>query len=218
MELVELKINVFSDQLASASPAPGGGSVAALCGALASALCRMTANLTIGKKKYHAAEAAMKTVEKQAADLQSRLMELVDEDTMAYNNVVRAFGLPKATGMEKKKRTDAVQAALKQAAAVPLSTFEHAAAVLSLVETAVSQGNPNCITDAGVAAELVGCAAQGAAYNVFINLMDIKDPSFVSSTRSAVFQKLKTVQETIAGIRTVIAAKIEMEPLLHHEQ
>ncbi len=211
MNLIELDIKKFSNEVASASPAPGGGSIAALCGTLGSALCQMVANLTMGKKKYHDVETQMLDVKEKSGTLRKSLLKLIDEDTLSYNGVLEAFKLPKINDDEKKIRFHAIQDALKDAAKVPFSTLEAAASAMPLVEFVVNKGNPNCITDAGVAAELINSAVQGAAYNVFINLMDIKDEKFCIEMKQKVLDIQKDTQQRSKQIRTIVERSIQME-------
>ncbi len=211
MNLIDLDIKKFSNEVASSSPAPGGGSIAALCGTLGAALCQMVANLTVGKKKYQAVEIQMLEVKAKSEILHQTLIQLIDEDTHSYNGVLNSFRLPKSNEDEKKDRSIAIQLALKEAAKVPLSTLEAAALAMPLVEFVVDKGNPNCITDAGVAAELINSAVQGAAYNVFINLMDIKDEPFCIEMKKKVLAIQKNVRKQSEQIRTIVERSIQME-------
>ncbi len=180
-KLSEKPLAAFTRELAGDSPAPGGGSAAALAGCLAGALCAMVSRLTLGRDKYEDAAEEMQTVRGRADELWARLLELVDEDAAAYNKVAAAFRLPKDTGEEKAARARAVQDAFKTAAAAPLETLKATAELCDLCRLVVEKGNPNCITDAGVSAQLIRAAAKGAAYNVRINLSSIKDEEFRGS-------------------------------------
>ena len=211
MKLTDLTVKRFMDELSSSSPAPGGGSVAALCGALGAALCRMVSNLTIGKKKHADAETVMRDIEKRSQIICSQLLKLVDEDTDSYTRVVDAFQLPKDTPEQVKARGDAIQDALKAASDVPFRTLEQSAAAMPLIQAAISRGNPNCITDAGVAAELILTAARGAAYNVCINLMDIRDQAFVSDLKEKTARILTSVQTDTRAARHLLENTINLE-------
>ncbi len=212
MSLIDLSITEFTQELASSSPAPGGGSVAALCGALGAALCQMTAGLTLGKKKYEAVSFVMEDLKKTSEILQKKLLAQVNEDTLVYNKVVDAYKLPKTSPAEIDLRTRAIQDALKQAAQTPYETLETSASIFPLVEAAIKMGNPNCITDAGVAAELVLAAVQGAAYNVCVNLMDIHDKVFANDLRKKSMLIQQDIQKRVHEIRKTIEEKIKMEP------
>ncbi len=177
--LASSKISSFLSELSSSSPAPGGGSVAALSGALAAALDSMVCQLTLGKKKYEDVQDEISDMSHQIKKLQRRLTELIDEDTNAFNDVMAAFKMPKATEKEKKKRSEAIQKGYKKAAEIPLETAKTAKNVLHLSIDVAKKGNKNSITDAGVAALLGYTAVHAAALNVEINLGSIKDIDFV---------------------------------------
>ncbi len=195
MTLNQLTIQDFVKELASDSPAPGGGSIAALCGALGAALTAMVTNLTIGKEKYKPTWDELKMVQAKANLLSPQFLELVQRDTDAYNDVVAAFRLPKTTDAERMSRQDAVQAAMKLAAAVPLVTLQAAFNLIKLALTAINRGNPNAVTDAGAAVQMAKASATIAAYNVRINLPGIKDTSFVASTTKEVERILQQIDE-----------------------
>ena len=177
--LASSKISSFLSELSSSSPAPGGGSVAALSGSLAAALDSMVCQLTLGKKKYEDVQDEISDMSHQIKKLQRRLTELIDEDTNAFNDVMTAFKMPKATEKEKKKRSEAIQKGYKKAAEIPLETAKTAKKVLHLSIDVAKKGNKNSITDAGVAALLGYTAVHAAALNVEINLGSIKDTDFV---------------------------------------
>lgn len=174
--MLEMTVREFLSALASDAPAPGGGSAAALAGALAAALTAMVANLTRGKEKFAGVEAKMSALADQAAELRDGLAQLVEEDTAAFNRVMAALRQPKDTPEAKAAREAAIQAALAAAAEVPLRTAEAAVSVLGLAQEAATYGNPAAASDAGVAALLARAAVEGAALNVDINLASLKDP------------------------------------------
>ncbi len=180
MKLVDLSLEEFARELGGDSPAPGGGSVAALAGALGAALCAMVASLTVGRKKYQDAWEDMENVRTRADDLSARLLSLVDKDTAAYSRVTAAFKLPKDDESQKEARKQALQAAFTEAASVPLETLRAVSQLAALAKTALDKGNTNCITDAGVAVQLMRAAANGAAYNVRINLGSLADESLAA--------------------------------------
>ncbi len=179
MKLTEQSITAFLNDLASSSPAPGGGSVAALAGALGSALTSMVCNLTIGKKKYQAVEGEMKKILRQSEELRSSFAVLVEEDTRAFTKVMEAYSLPKETEDQKALRAAAVQEATKEAALVPLRVMKHVIDALALAKAVAEKGNVNSISDAGVSALMLYAAAESAALNVRINLSVITDAEFV---------------------------------------
>lgn len=184
MQLIDLSIKQFCEQLASDSPAPGGGSVAALAGALSVALCTMVTRLTIGKKKYEHVGSHMAAIRDQAETLLKDLLILVDKDTDAYNQVMAAYRLPRDGEDEKSARQIAIETANKEAARVPLSTLRTVAKLIPITSAVIKDGNANCITDAGVAVQLIRTAALGATYNVKINLDGISDADFIASVKA----------------------------------
>lgn len=182
--LMELSAAAFVDEVSSESPAPGGGSVAALAGSLAAALAAMVANLTVGKKGYEASWEAMSDLAVRAQALKARLMRAVDEDTNAFNAVMEAMKLPKKTPTEIAARDAALLAGYKAAVAVPLETARACVEAARLAKEAVA-GNKNSASDAGVAALMAKAGAHGAALNVLINLGSIADPAYVAEMKKA---------------------------------
>lgn len=179
-------VSEFLDELASSSPAPGGGSVAALSGVLGTALTSMVCRLTIGKKKYADVQTEMEATLRRSEALRASLSELIEKDAEAFNAVMQAFSLPKESEEEQHTRSVAIQAATKNASLVPLKVMELCAEVLPLTKTVAERGNVNSISDAGVAALMLQSACSAAALNVWINLGTLKDESFVQQTRGKV--------------------------------
>jgi glutamate formiminotransferase/formiminotetrahydrofolate cyclodeaminase len=163
-------VSAFAAAVASAVPAPGGGSVAAHVGALGAALAQMVAGLTVGRKKYVAVEPEMKELALKAAALGVELQKLVERDAKAYEAVTVAYKLPKDTDEEARIRADAIDGALIYAAQVPLETARACAKVAELAAAAADRGNTNAASDAGVAALIAEAACRGAVYNVRINV------------------------------------------------
>ena len=160
----------FVASVAAPTPAPGGGSVAALAGALAAALAQMVAGLTVGKKKYAAVESEMKEIALQAASLVNEFTALAPRDAAAYSAVMAAYKLPADKPEDAAKKDDAVTHALLAAAEVPLDTARACVRVLDLAAAVAARGNTNAVSDAGVAALLGQAACRGAVYNVRINV------------------------------------------------
>ena len=206
--LTEKTIAKFLDELASNSPAPGGGSVAALSGALGAALTTMVCNLTIGKKKYVDIEAEMKSVVRQSEHLRQTFTALIDRDTNAFNKVMEAFGLPKESEQQKALRSAAIEAATKEAALVPLEVMKHVIDALALAEVVADKGNVNSASDAGVSALMLHAAAEGAALNVQINLGGIKDTDFVGWKTDEVASLVKTSRMNTEEILDIVRKKI----------
>lgn len=183
--LMAMTASAFVDEVSSESPAPGGGSVAALAGSLGAALAAMVANLTVGKKGYEASWDAMSDLAVSAQAVKDRLVRAVDEDTDAFNAVMEAMKLPKASAEEKAAREAALQAGYRTAIEVPLSTAKACIDALELALRSVA-GNANSASDAGVAALMARAGAHGACLNVLINLGSVTDPAWVSSMKAEV--------------------------------
>ena len=178
MLLQEHTIKQFTEVLASEAPAPGGGSVAALNGALAAALIGMVGSLTVGKEKYKEFHAEIQGIMAAAKTLQDKLLSGIDEDTDAYNKVSAVFAMPKDTSEEKAARSEAMQAALKGAALTPLQTMKNSLECLKLLKAAYGKTNPSCESDFGVASLCALASVRSAWLNVKINLEGIKDETF----------------------------------------
>ncbi len=182
-------VDDFLEALASPSPTPGGGSVAALCGALSVALSRMVSSLAVGKEGYEAVQADLRDLEGRAKALQGRLVGLADEDARAYDSVIAAMRLPKKTDAERAARVEAMQAAYRHATEVPLETMQSCAEALELALLAAQKGNRRAITDAGVAALTAEAGLRAASLNVRINLSALKDNEF----RARVEEKMPAI-------------------------
>ena len=198
----------FYDEVASSSPAPGGGSVAASAGALGASLAAMVCRLTVGKKQYAAVKDELSEVRDRADELRQELEELVETDKEAFNEVMVAFKLPKSTDEEIATRDAAIEKGNKGAASVPLTVMKKSVEVLSLARTVAAKGNENSITDAGVAGLMAEAAVEGAAYNVRINLTSINDRSFAGELTGEV-KRLMEEAKTIANeIRKLVESKL----------
>ena len=183
--LMSMTASRFVDEVSTESPAPGGGSVAALMGSLGAALATMVANLTVGKKGYEGAWADLAAMAERGQALKDRLARAVDEDTDAFNRVMEAMRLPKGTPEQQAERSRAVDAANKAAADVPLQTARLCLEAIELADLAAKQGNRNSASDAGVAALASRAGVEGAALNVRINLAGIADEAFKASAATA---------------------------------
>ncbi len=184
MKLTDKPVTNFLDELASNAPAPGGGSVAALGGALGAALVSMVCNLTLGKKGYDAVQDDIQDLLAQSEALRAELTNLLEEDVKVYTAYSVAAKLPRSTDEEKAERTKAVQAALKNATMVPMRIAETAVKVMDLCMPTAEKGNKWAVSDAGVAVLMAEAALRSAALNVLINLGSIKDEDFVAEKRT----------------------------------
>ena len=176
--LADLTVKDFLDKVAGNDPVPGGGSIAALGGALASALATMVTRLTIGKKGYEASEEVMQHAQTLTTRFQKEFIALIDKDSEAYDEVFACFKLPKATDEEKAARSAAIQEATKYAALVPMQVARNAYELMSVIADVARLGNRNAVTDACVAMMSARTAVLGALLNVRINLGSIKDKIF----------------------------------------
>ncbi len=188
--LSEMRLSEFVDELASSSPAPGGGSVAAVSGALGSALVSMVCRLTIGKKGYELVQDDMQKVMNQSDDLHKNLVVLIDQDTDAFNRLMAAFKLPKGNEAEAVQRSKIIQAAYMKAVDIPLTIAENCLMVLQLTDQIKNKGNKNAISDIGVAAQSSYAGLESALMNVSINLGSIKDQEY-NTACSLKIQKLR---------------------------
>jgi formiminotetrahydrofolate cyclodeaminase len=206
--LVKKTVASFLDELASSSPAPGGGSVAALAGAVGSALTSMVCNLTIGKKRYAEVEQDMKRVLIQAEDLRVKFTMLIEKDTEAFKKVMEAFSLPKDTEPQIALRRVATQEATKEATLVPLEVMKHCIDAMALAQEVAANGNPNSVSDAGVSALMLNAACEGAALNVKINLNSLADTDFVGWKSEEVDSLLKTTRMMLEETMEIVGEKI----------
>ncbi len=192
--LRHLRLDQFADELSSDSPAPGGGSVAALCGALSASLSAMVANLTHGKKGFEHLNSEMDDIAVRAQQLKEGFLKAIDADTQAFNKIGAARRMAKDTDEAKQLRDQAIEDANKEATIVPFSVVCLALEALMLADLVATKGNPNTLSDAGVAGMTARSAGEAACYNVLINLPSIKDKDF----RESIAKRCET---TIAEIR-----------------
>lgn len=184
--LMELSVREYNDKLASGEATPGGGSASALAGANAAALIGMFCRLTTGRKKFESVHDKMHEILVHVDGARERLLELANWDAKAYSLVVEAYSLPKNTPEEELVRKEAVEDAVKGAARVPLEVCAWAEKLLSMSQLIYKDGNPNGLTDLGVAIQLVLASFSGAALNVYINCDTLSDETFIVSSKKTV--------------------------------
>lgn len=189
--LVEMKVTDFVDEVSRESPAPGGGSIAALAGAIGAGLSSMVSNLTVNKTGDDEADRILFEAAEKCQEIKNALIKAVDDDTNAFNGYMEALRMPKNTDEQKKVRSLAMQAGLKQAVAVPLHTAKLSLEAIKVADAVAKYGNPNSITDVGVGAQCAYTGVIGGVYNVLINLKNIKDTAFVEEMRN-ICESLKT--------------------------
>lgn len=200
-----LSLEQFLSSVASSSPVPGGGSVAAHAGATAASLVQMVAGLTIGKKKYAAVEGEMKELSLKAAALGNRLSSLVQKDADAFTAVSEAYKLPKESDDQQASRQKAIDTALLGAAEVPLETARACCEVAHLAAVCAAKGNQNAVTDAGVAVLLADAGARGASYNVLVNLKSLTD----SSAGRRMHDELNRVILEVEGVARAVRSHVD---------
>ncbi|MCD6302083.1 MAG: cyclodeaminase/cyclohydrolase family protein [Anaerolineae bacterium] len=205
----DLKVNEFLDALASKDAVPGGGSGAALAGALGAALVSMVCNLTIGKKGYEDAWEPLTGVRERSEALRARIVELLEADTRAYAKVMEAYRMQRGTDKAKAARKEAMQAALRHAAEVPLQIAESCGEVVDLALPAAEMGNRWAVSDAGVGALLAEAAMHAALLNVKINLASIDDAAYVQATRDRISAMTEERSRTKDRVQVVVAEAIK---------
>lgn len=195
--LAELVVKEFLNKVAGSDPVPGGGSIAALNGAIASALAAMVANLTIGKKGYEPHEELMRYISEVAMRQKDTFVADIDRDSEAYDGVFACFKMPKATDEEKAARSAAIQEATKHAALVPMQVARNAYELMPIIADVARLGNRNAVTDACVAMMSARSAVLGALMNVRINLGSLKDKEFVAKLQAEAdeLERLACAQE-----------------------
>lgn len=210
--LRDMTLTKFVDELASESPAPGGGSVAALCGSLSAALSAMVANLTFDKKGFEDKKAMMEGVGRDAQRLKQWMLQAVDDDMQAFNRIIDARRMAKGSESEKALRDAAILEASKAATLTPLSVLQGAPVLLELAARVVEHGNPSSLSDGAVAALVATAAAEGAYYNVLINLRDFGQSSaeqeFVSDTRGQADKLIAVVRSRAEEIKQLAMAAL----------
>lgn len=174
-KLIQMNLRAFANETASESPAPGGGSISAYLGSLGASLATMVANLSSHKKGWDARWQYFSSIAEKGQQLKDELLKLVDEDTRAFSQIMKAYALPKSNDEEKLIRTEAIQQATIYATEVPIRTMRTAYLCFEVVEAMAQQGNPNSISDAGVGALCIRSAILGAYLNVCINASGIKE-------------------------------------------
>ena len=207
--LTAMRIDDFADELSSESPAPGGGSVAALIGTLSASLSSMVANLTYNKKGYKEFNDEIAAAGIEAQKLKDRFLSLIEEDTEAFNSVMDAMKMPSGTDEEAEAKEKAIEEATKKATSVPLETLKLTEKLLEVANVVVEKGNKNSISDAGVAAISAKAAAESAYMNVIINVPGIKDEEFKEKVLKEAKEVLENVRKKSDEIRDKVMKYLE---------
>jgi formiminotetrahydrofolate cyclodeaminase len=208
MKIKDQTIELFLENLASKSSTPGGGSAAAIIGAMGAALVSMVANFTVGKKGYEAVSTDMAEVLEKAENYRRQFIELIQLDVDVFNHVMSAYGLPRETDQDKQTRSAAIQSALKAATDVPLACATLCLEVMELSRQVAAKGNTNVISDAGVAVLAAEAALGSAALNVYINIANIKDSEFVEDRRQNLEAMLAASSEITDQVYALVKSKV----------
>lgn len=202
--LASMNLYDFADELASDSPAPGGGSVAALNGTLSAALSSMVGNLTCTKKQYKDVREEMIEIAVRAQGLKDFFTESIDKDSAAFNKIMACFSMARGTDQEIEARNRAIQDATKEATLIPFTVLEKTKEAAELALAVVERGNQNSLSDAGVAGLTASTAAEGALYNVMINLQGMEDEEFKARLSKEAAAIHKEVQAIAAKIKQIL--------------
>lgn len=207
--LCSMKLDSFTDLLSTDAPAPGGGSVAALCAALSGALSAMVSNLTIGKKGYEDAQEKVLQLAPQGQDIKLRAMQCIDADTDAFNAMMDATRLPHKTEEDKRHRDEMIEKTTQKAILVPLRTMEISLQALEVAAQVVEVGNANALSDAGVAALTALTAAKAANYNILINLAGVKEENFITEVKERSASLIGQCEDLAARVEAFLADRFE---------
>ena len=207
-KLSSLSLTDFANETSSESPAPGGGSISAYCGTLAASLTTMVANLSSHKRGWDDKWEFFSDWAKKGLDVQNELIDLVDKDTDAFNQIIESIRLPKVTEEEIKKRNEAISKATKNAILVPLSIMEKAYDCMKITKEMALHGNPNSISDAGVASLCAIAAIKGGLLNVKINCKDFDDLKFIESINKKTDTIIKKSKKLEIEIMNIVEEKL----------
>ncbi|HOC40518.1 MAG TPA: glutamate formimidoyltransferase [Bacteroidales bacterium] len=208
-KLIKMTMGEFADETASESPAPGGGSISAYVGALGAALATMVANLSSHKPGWDDRWEEFSNFAEEGQKIKDVLVQLLEEDTNAFNKVMDAFGLPKDTDEQKSIRRQAIEEATRYATEIPYRTMKTANMAIPLCKKMAEIGNPNSISDAGVGAICCLTAIKGAYLNVLINVAGLKDKSWADNILSDASHLLQTAQNEVEAIYDFVLDKIK---------
>ena len=206
---MNISITDFLERLSSDAPTPGGGSVAALAGALSCSLTSMVGNLTYGKKKYEEYWEQAKNIIEEAKELKDDFLSLFYEDMEVFTKLMATFGLPRKTEEEKEKRADAIQEATKKAIEVPLNVMKKSRRASEMAFAMAKIGNLNAISDTGIAGEMALAACRSASLNVLINLNFLRDPEYSKKISKEHEEILEMVESLRKDIDSLVGGKIK---------
>ncbi len=208
MSFQEMSLSGFGGALASTAPTPGGGSASALSGALAAGLVAMVARGTAASKRHADRADEMNAIADESDRLRVELLDLVDEDASAFDQVMAAFRLPKETPAEQSARAEEIQKSYEAAVEPPMSVCLRSLRILELALQVAENGKPNAVSDAGVAALLASTALEGAALNVRINLSSIDDETYTAARAERLGELQAQGQALRAEALAAVSAKL----------
>ena len=206
--LTQKSVETFLDDLAGANPTPGGGSAAAIMGAMGAALVSMVCNVTIGKKGYEGVEGEMQAVKNESERVRRRLTAMVAEDVAAFDSLMAAYKMPKATEDDKQRRGAAIQAALHRATEAPLDCARVCAEVIALSRRASEHGYLNVISDGGVGVLAGFTGLRSAALNVYINAPALKDRAFADRVTAELERLVEACTAESEAVYTLVRNKL----------
>ena len=205
---IDVSVEKFLDDLASRNPTPGGGSAAAIMGAMGAALVSMVCNVTLGKKGYEGVEAEMRAVLHESEKVRRRLAEMVAEDIAAFDSILAAYKMPKTSDDEKAARAAAIQVGLRRATEVPLDCARVCAEVIALSRRASEHGYLNVISDGGVGVLAGFTALRSAALNVYINAPALKDRAFAEQATAELEKLVESCAAESEAVYTIVRNKL----------
>ena len=206
--MLQSSVETFLDELASGNPTPGGGSTAAIMGAMGAALVSMVCNVTIGKKGYEAVEAEMRAILQESESVRRRLMGMVAEDIAAFDSILAAYKMPKTAEEDKAARGAAIQACLRRATEVPLDCARVCAEVIALSRRASERGYLNVISDGGVGVLAGFTGLRSAALNVYINAPALKDRVFAERATAEIRNLVESGAAESEAVYTLVRNKL----------
>lgn len=207
--ITQTSIDQFLERLASGDPTPGGGSAAAIMGAMGASLVSMVCNVSIGKKGYEAVEGELRALLARSEVLRRRLAAMVGEDVAAFDGLMAAYKLPKTSAEDKAHRADAIQASLRRATEVPLDCARACAEVIGLCKLAGEHGYRHVISDAGVGVAAAYSALRSAALNVYVNAPALKDRGFAERCITQIDELMRSGGADSDAIYASIRRKLE---------
>ncbi|HMH30383.1 MAG TPA: cyclodeaminase/cyclohydrolase family protein [Steroidobacteraceae bacterium] len=206
--ITQRSVETFLDELAGAAPTPGGGSAAAIIGAMGAALLSMVCNVTLGKKGQEAVESDVKAVRDESERLRARLTAMVAEDIAAFDGLMAAYRLPKASDEEKSRRAEAIQSNLRAATETPLACARACAEVVVLARRVAEIGFAGVISDAGVGVLAANSALRGAALNVYINAPSLKDRAYAAAATTEVETLIERCERESEAVFELVRSRL----------